>query len=56
MREEIYIGRERDRENAEQYYIEKFAKRGVDPAMFPEESGLLEKIAEIYEREQGIQL
>ena len=52
----VIVGRERDRENAEQYYIEKFAKRGVDPAMFPEESGLLEKIAEIYEREQGIQL
>lgn len=52
----VIVGRERDRKTAEQYYTEKFAKRGVDSAMFPEESGLLEKIAEIYEREQGIQL
>ena len=52
----VIVGRERDRKSAEQYYEEKFSKRGTNPTKFPEESELLEKITEIYEREQGIQL
>lgn len=52
----VIVGRERDRKSAEQYYEEKFSKRGTKPTKFPEEKELLEKITEIYDREQGIQL
>jgi len=50
----VIVGRERDRKSAEQYYEEKFSKRGTKPTKFPEEKELLEKITEIWE--QGIQL
>lgn len=52
----VIVGREKDRKSAEQYYEEKFSKRGTNPTKFPEEKELLEKITEIYDREQGIQL
>lgn len=52
----VIVGRERDRKSAEQYYEEKFSKRGTKPTKFPEEKELLEKITEIYDREQGMQL
>lgn len=52
----VIVGREKDRKSAEQYYEEKFSKRGTNPTKFPEEIELLEKITEIYDREQGIQL
>lgn len=44
----IVIGRERDRRIAEQYYEQKFSKRQVKSADFPEEKELLDRIAEIY--------
>ena len=43
----VIVGRERDRKSAEQYYEEKFSKRGTKPTKFPEEKELLEKITEI---------
>ena len=52
----IIVGRERDKKSAEQYYEQKFTKRGVKPTKYPEESELLKKIAEIYDKEQGIQI
>lgn len=52
----VIVGRQRDMKSAEQYYKGIFSKREVMSTLFSEESEILDRITEIFKREQCIEI
>lgn len=52
----VSVGRQRDRKNAEQYYERSFSKRQVTSTYFTEEREILDRIIEVYKKEQCVEL
>ena len=56
VRAAVIVGRQRDRKSAEQYYERSFSRRQVITKYFTEESEILDRIIEIYKRQEWIEI